>query len=162
MKNRTKIRLCSYGAAVLAVAAGLAVTGWRAASHWRTRLENHYQQAWAELSEYLAEMESTLNKLLYTNSLPEQTVLSAELLRDSGGAQHALSVLPSDAEPMADVYRYLAQAGEYAQSLAARRAAGEAPDEASAASLAALYDYAASLNDALLDYRRQTTPVFTH
>ena len=162
MKNRTKIRLCSYGAAVLAVAAGLAVTGWRAASHWRTRLENHYQQAWAELSEYLAEMESTLNKLLYTNSLPEQTVLSAELLRDAGGAQHALSVLPSDAEPMADVYRYLAQAGEYAQSLAARRAAGEAPDEASAASLAALYDYAASLNDALLDYRRQTTPVFTH
>lgn len=162
MTRRSKIRQISYGAAALAVAVGLAVNGWVAANRWRTRLENHYQSAWAELAEYLTEMESTLNKLLYTRSLPEQMVLSAELLRDAGCAQYALSALPNDAEPMANVYRYLAQAGEYAQSLAVRRAAGDEPDAASETSLTALYRYAVALNETLLDYRRQNTAKFTH
>ena len=90
-KRRRQIRIISYTAASLVISVALAITGWTAAERWRTRLENTYQRAWAELSEYLADMEATLNKVLYTNSLPEQTVLSAELLRDAGCAQNALS-----------------------------------------------------------------------
>lgn len=160
-KRRRQIRIISYTAASLVISVALAITGWAAAERWRTRLENTYQRAWAELSEYLADMEATLNKVLYTNSLPEQTVLSAELLRDAGCAQNALSALPMNEEPIREVYRFLAQAGEFAQALTVQRASGVEPDEVSANALQALFQYANELNVALQDYQRQAAPSFT-
>ena len=136
--RRARVRMISFAAAALAVAVGLAAVGWASAHRWRVRLENARQRAWAELSEYTSDMEFTLNKLMYTRSLPEQTLLSAELLRDAGCAKAALSRLPVSGAPMDGAYRFLSQAGEYAQALTAARAAGQEP-EGSADALLALY-----------------------
>lgn len=152
--RRARVRMISFAAAALAVAVGLAAVGWASAHRWRVRLENAQQRAWAELSEYTSDMEFTLNKLMYTRSLPEQTLLSAELLRDAGCAKAALSRLPMSGAPMDGAYRFLSQAGEYAQALTAARAAGQDP-EGSADALLALYRYAAQLNAALADAKAQ-------
>lgn len=151
--RRGKIRQIAYIIAALTVASALAVTGWAAARRWRTLLENTHQRAWAELTGYLADIEATLNKLLYTNSLPEQTALSAQLLRDTGCAKGALTQLPLTDAPADGIFRFLSQAGEYAHALTVQYAAGGGTDNNTTDHLRALYHYVDELNTGLGDYR---------
>lgn len=149
--KRAAIRLICFFCAALAVLGGFTYIGYSTANRYRTRLENGCRRSLEELSGYLADLEAALTKSLYSNSLPEQGLLSAQLLRDAGCAKEALEQLPLDETQLHGVNRFLSQTGEFAVSLSCRLSAGEALREEDRASLAALQRHARTLNAALQD-----------
>ncbi len=149
--RRAMIRLVSFFCTALLVLGGFTYIGYSTANRYRTRLENSFRRSLEELSTYLSNIEAALTKSLYSNSLPEQSLLSARLLRDAGCAKEALSQLPLDQAPLDKIYRFLSQTGEFAVSLSGRLSAGEALRKEDYDSLASLHSYARTLSASLQD-----------
>ncbi|MDD6175183.1 MAG: germination protein YpeB [Firmicutes bacterium] len=149
--RRAVVRLVSFLCAVLLILSGFTYVGYSAANRYRTRLENSCRRSFEELSTYLSNIEAALTKSLYSNSLPEQTLLAARLLRDAGCAKEALSQLPLEQTPLDRIYRFLSQTGEFAVSLSVRLSAGETLRTEDYDSLALLHSYARTLSASLQD-----------
>ena len=149
--RRAVVRLISFFCAALIVLGGFTYVGYSTANRYRTRLENEYRRSLEELSTYLSNVETALTKSLYSNSLPEQTLLASRLLRDAGCAKESLSQLPLSQTPLDKIYRFLSQTGEFAVSLSSKLSSGQSLNSEDYDSLASLRSYAHSLSASLQD-----------
>lgn len=117
LSKRALIRIISFLAAVLLVAAGIAVQQHAAARDYRLQLENTYARALGELSSYLANISADLEKGQYVGTPTQLSQMSARIWRESGGAKSALSSLPVSDLHMDNTYKFLSQVGDYAMAL---------------------------------------------
>lgn len=124
LSKRALIRIISFLAAVLLVAAGIAVQQHAAARDYRLQLENTYARALGELSSYLANISADLEKGQYVGTPTQLSQMSARIWRESGGAKSALSSLPVSDLHMDNTYKFLSQVGDYAMALSKKVAAG--------------------------------------
>ena len=149
MNRRTKIRILTF-----AVAGALTLTGLFTDLNTRlgsteTDLEIAYRRALGDLTEYVSDMRSTLQKAPYVGTGLTQTSLSAKLLEESGGAKAAMAVLPLSQQRTEKISRFLSQTGDYALTLSRQAAAGGALTDADNENLQALGSYAEKLLTAL-------------
>ena len=151
MTRRRKIQIISVLSVAFLALAGTAYGGYSLAGKYRRGLELTYQRALSDLGDYVAAMETTLDKSLYANTLPQQTGVAAKLIRESSGAQAALSALPSSGSDLSDVSRFLSQVGEYSLSLSSKASSGEEITEEEYAKLQELAGYAGTLQQSLND-----------
>ena len=151
MTTRTRIRVCLFSTVALILSVGWIVRD-QTTNAWHIQLENQRQSAWLSFSAHLSEMETALNQMMYTRSLPQQTELASTLAREAECAKLAWDSLTT--EPIPDVDRFLAQTGDYARAATTQTACGTdcKPEWQS------LYRYACALNGSVQDAAQADAP----
>lgn len=143
--RRSRIRLAGYLSALFVVLVATAAIGAAQTRHYKTAYEESQQRALLELGAYMDRIESDLSKVIYTNTPPMLSKLSASLWREATGAKSSLSQLPTSDLQMDNTYKFLSQIGEYAMSLNRKVADGGTISESERESLEKLLALARSL-----------------
>lgn len=148
MTRRSTIRMISYIAAALTILIVYVICNTRSMNAYKQRLEVGYQHSLTELSESLDTVNTDLTKSLYSNSPTELLTLSRDLLSQCTSAKNAVSRLPVSQMELSNIYKFLSQAGDYAQYIGTKLERGEMISEQEHENLAALLKYAGQFADA--------------
>lgn len=149
IKRRTFIRLISFSVAVFLALVGYVLKLGGNVNSYEAQIANRYNSALIDLSDYLAEIDTVLQKELYTGTAASLCSLSAECARLSGAAKECLAQLPVSADHTDGIYRYLSQVGNYSLSLAKKVSTGGELDDNDYKSLESLKEYSANLTEAI-------------
>ena len=71
-KLRKRIRVISFASSVFLTLAIFSITGYTIANKYKQNLEYNYLRSLNELSDYTSNLEITLDKGIYANTLPQQ------------------------------------------------------------------------------------------
>lgn len=147
LSRRSLIRLASFATALVITLTLTGVFGYILAVRYRTQLEYTYSRALDDLSNYLDNINYTLQKEQYANTPAQISALAALLWRDAGSAKSCLAQLPVTNAQIESVYRFLSQVGDYSLSLSKQNAVGMKVSMAQRKSIESLSAYAASLSN---------------
>lgn len=152
MENiRTRVRIITMGAAAVLICAGLAFQNYQMAQQYKTALEVSYLRAMEDLTTYTENISTTLTKGIYTGTPAKLNALTAQLWKEASAAKVALSQIPSGRFNLENTYKFLAQVGEYAVSLAKKAESGQQLTDEERENLQTLSDYADNLEQSLLN-----------
>lgn len=151
MNTRKTVRIISFALAACIIFGGTAYSGYALANRYRTSLEYTYQRALSDLSDYIANLETTLAKGIYANTPPQQYGISAKLLRDAGAAKTALGQLPLSDVELDNVNKFISQVGDFASYLSTKLSKGETITQEEMDSLEKMGEYAKVLHLDLSD-----------
>ena len=152
MENtRTRVRIITMLAAAILVCAGFAYQIYRMAAQYKEALEVSYLRAMEDLTTYTENISTTLTKSIYTGTPAQLNALTAKLWKESSAAKAALSQIPSSRFNLENTYKFLAQVGEYAVSLAKKAENGQEITAEERQNLLALSEYAENLEQSLLN-----------
>lgn len=144
-----KIRIISFiFAAALAVVGCIIMMNYRQ-NQLRETLNNSYNESLDELANYLTDMSETLKNESYTANPQQMRIFANKLSANAACAKSALERLPVSSQYTSGLYRFLSQAGEYSQYLAAVSQKTLSDDEQKA--LDELYNYAKTMSAAVSD-----------
>lgn len=149
--KRALVRIISFTAAVGLLIVGAAVSGFKLTSRYRNTVEYRYQLALNNLSDYVTNIKTTLEKSLYSNTASQQQPIFAKLMTMSEGAKSSLSQLPISIEQSTSIQKYLGQVGDYAFFALSKIAKNEELSEAEQSNLKKFYEYACELDTAVED-----------
>lgn len=147
MTKRNYIRIISYIAFGLVVLIGATVTNSRSMTGYKNQLELNYQQSLTELSECLDGINTDLTKSLYSNSQGEIYDLSRDLYSQCATAKNAMSRLPVSQMELANTYKFLSQAADYAQYIGSKLEDGKKISNEEHKTLVKLAGYAQKFSD---------------
>ena len=116
--SRKKLTLIiSFSCAVFIALTFSAISGYSIATKYKQNLESVYTRALNELTDYLDNIEHSLNKLLYSNTSSKQNSLLSQLSTESNSAKTALAELPIEKTSLDGINRFLSQTGNYSAYL---------------------------------------------
>ena len=148
MKRKNLYWLFSVTVTVLAV---FGIYEFFSARAYKRGLEDNYNRAFFELTDYIDDIDTLLAKSMLATSASEMASLSQELSVQSTAAKSCLAQLPITEVSLDKTEKFLAQVGDYTYTLSQNIINKKAISEDEYESLAALGTYAASLNNALAD-----------
>lgn len=148
MTRRTYVRMTSFIAFGLFILIVTAIISTREATAYKNQLEINYQQSLTELAECLDSVNTDLTKSLYSNSSGEIYDLSRDLYAQCSTAKNAISRLPISQMELNNTYKFLSQAGDYAQYIGQKIEKGEAISDDEHKNLSVLLDYAQKFSTA--------------
>ena len=151
MARRTYIRLTSFIIFTLFILIAAIIINTSAMNHYKNKLEISYQQSLSELNECLENVNTDLTKSIYSNSSGEIYDISRDLYASCSVAKNALSRLPVSQMELANTYKFLSQASDYAQYIGAKIENGEAISEKEHNNLVALMKYSERFYNASKD-----------
>lgn len=146
---RQKVRFICFSVAAFAVMGGFAISGHTLANKYRQDLEYSYTRALNELSDYISNLEITLTKGIYANTLTQQQGLANKIMSQSMGAKCALEQLPVSFEDAQNINKFISQTSEYANFLSNNSLKGNVNSDENWENLKKLGSYAKSLNGGL-------------
>lgn len=149
--KRVLVRIISFSLAVAVLMFGAGFCGFRLMLRYKTTIEYKYQLALNNLSDYMSNIRTTLEKGLYANTAAQQQPLFAKLMTMSEGAKSSLSQLPINAEQADSIQKYFAQVGDYSSFALAKLAKEEMLSEEEKNNFHSLYDYACALDLSISD-----------
>ncbi len=147
LSRRGWIRIISYTVALIVALTAGTISGYTLANQHRTTIEYSYQRALGELTEYLGNLDITLEKGKYANTSTQLQGLSTKLWKDAGYAKGLLGQLPVDGSELANTYKYLSQVGDFCMVLSKRVSEGGTITEEERASLKQLTNYSHEILD---------------
>ncbi len=147
LTRRSYIRIISFIIAIFAVLTAFAIITTSNMRSYKTQLEASYQQSLGELSGCLEAVNTDLTKTLYSNSSQELYTLSRDLFAQCQTAKNAVSRLPVSQMELGNVYKFLSQAGDYAQYITSELESGKTIDEKQHKNLYTLLSYAEKFSD---------------
>lgn len=145
LTKRQIVRLISFGAALLLLVSGACAAGFSIASRYKTTIEQSYQMALSELSDYMTSIKSSLSKGIYANTSTGRLSLASKLCSDSAGAKSALSRLPVSSSDAEGLQKFLSQVGDFSQSIISSAARGYEFSSQNRETLVSLSSYADKL-----------------
>lgn len=148
MKRRNLYWLFSVVVTVFAV---FGIYEFYNARAYRQGLEDSYNRAFFELTDYVDDIDTLLAKSMLATSASEMASLSQELSVQATAAKTCLAQLPITEVSLDKTEKFLAQVGDYTYTLSQNIINKKAISEDEYESLSALGTYAASLNSALSD-----------
>ena len=148
MTRRSYIRISSFIIFTVAVLLATAICSTRDMMNYRNRLEVSYQQSLSELNECLSNVNTDLTKSIYSNSTGEIYDLSRDLYASCSVAKNALSRLPVKQMELANAYKFLSQASDYAQFIGAKLESGKPISDKERKNLYTLQKYCEQFCDA--------------
>lgn len=143
---RRNVRIISFLMMAFLILSVFAISGYKIANKYRRELEYTYTRALNELSDYISNLEMTLNKGIYANTLPQQQGLSNKIMAQSMGAKCALEQLPIDYSEAQNINKFISQTSEYANSLSNTILNGNKVSDSELENLKKLGVYAKSVN----------------
>ena len=141
LSRRGVVRLISFNVALIVALTAGTITGYTAARRHRTTIEYTYQRALGELTDYLGNLDITLEKGKYASTASQLQGLSSKLWREAGFAKETLGQLPVNGSELAGTYKFLSQVGDFCMVLSNRVAAGGSITDEETASMKALAAY---------------------
>ena len=155
MTHRRKIQVISVTIATILVLGGTTVSGYMLAGKYRSNLEYSYQRALNDLNACVSNIESTLTKAVYTNTIPQQNGIAGQLMIQSNGAKTALAVLPLKSEELTNVNKFISQVGDFSSAISIQVSAGNKITEDEFKSIISLKKYAVTLKKDLAQVAEQ-------
>lgn len=149
LTKRQVVRLVSFGAALLLLVSGACIAGFSIADKYRTTIEQSYQMALSELSDYMTKIKSSLSKGIYANTSTGRLSLAAKLCSDSEGAKSSLSRLPVTPAESEKLQKFLSQVGDYSLSIINASSRGYEFSSRNRDTLVSLSEYADKLSPVL-------------
>lgn len=146
---RGKIRLTSYIIFALAALTVFSVVQSVKVAKYEREILLTRQRALISLDEYLSNITSDLQKVVYVSTPSMLTNLSTALWRDCAEAKNSLSELPSNDSSISNTYKFLSQVGEYIMSIQRNSMNGQTLTEAERQKLIELSKYATTLSEKL-------------
>lgn len=143
--KRQVVRLISFAAALVVLVGGACIAGFSIANNYRTTIEQSYQMALSELSDYLTSIKSSLSKGIYANTSTGRMSLAVKLCSDSAGAKSALSRLPVSTADAEKLQKFLSQVGDFSSSIINSASRGYEFSSQNRATLVSLSSYADKL-----------------
>lgn len=156
MKTPTKIRIVTFSLAALLLLGGFWLDSRLTLDAGSAQLEHVYRRALGDLTDHVANMESTLEKAQFAGSPTTQTQVSAQLLEQSGATKAAMAALPLSQEKAEAISRFLSRVGDYALAIS-RKSFSSDLEPADIRGLSTLQDYAGRLLQALTDIQAELT-----
>ncbi len=130
MTRKTVARWATFLAAAFAIVGGFALQGRAEAAAYRRLVSTGYQHSFAELTDQMEGLNSTLQKGQYATSPALLSSLCAEVYSRATAAQVALGELPYSNVELEETAAFLAKTGDYAYALSRQAtAAGAATSE---------------------------------
>ena len=154
MSRRAYIRITSYIIVSLSILISTTVINTRNMINYREKLEVSYQQSLCELNECLENVNTDLTKSVYSNSPGEIYDISRDLYASCSVAKNALSRLPVSQMELANTYKFLSQASDYAQFIGAKIESGKAISDNEHQNLLTLLNYSEKFYSASNDMVR--------
>lgn len=143
MEKRMKRAGITFVVAAFVVAVGFAIQGQVEARQYKRLLTNSYYHAFSELTTAVGELDTALQKSVYTTPGPLQSSLYQQVYAKALAAQYALGELPYGNVELERTAAFLAKTGDYAAALC--RVGGDGAAE----NLAALAAISGDLNGTL-------------
>ena len=147
MKRRTKIRILSFSLAAL-----VAFTAWGLWGSLTVRRLTYEKdavrgRALSQVCDYLAEIETTLQKASWAGTAGMLAGLSSDLHAEALGAKTGLAALSAGDAPLSNVYKFISQVGEYTAALQKKAERGETVTDGERQTLGSLRGYASDLKE---------------
>lgn len=143
MEKRLKRAKVTFVVAAFIIAVGFAIQGHAQARQYKRLLTNGYYHAFSELTTAVGELDTALQKSVYTTPGPLQSSLYQQVYAKALAAQYALGELPYGDQELEQTAAFLAKTGDYAAALC-RGGCDDATEN-----LAALAAISGGLNTAL-------------
>lgn len=145
-KSDIAIKITSYVLFAFIILTGFIIKLNNKLSSYETNLQNSNLKYIDELSENINDMENTLTKSLYTNTLTQQVKTFTKLSRESSNAKEDLSAISSTNEQLDNLNLFISQVSDYALSLTEKVAKGKNLSSEDMNNLNTLLNYTKSLN----------------
>lgn len=152
--RRRWIRLSGFTVMLIAVLGIFSYTNYVSARDYKRAVEHNYQRSLSDLSDYVNNIQVTLNKGIYANTPPMVGNLANSLWKESAGAKSSLGQLPVSELQLENTYRFLSQVGEYSLSLSKKTANGEKLSEDEHSQMLRLSELAQSLSKHISQMRQ--------
>lgn len=149
--KRVWVRIISFSLAVAVLLLGAGLSGYKLMSRYKTTIENKYQLALNDLSDYMSNIKTTLEKGLYANTSAQQQPLLAKLMTMSEGAKTSLSQLPISGDQSISIQKYFAQVGDFASFALAKLSKENKLSDDERKNFNILYEYACQLDLSISD-----------
>lgn len=154
MKQKTKVLLISYGAALLLVFHAALWACHVGADGYRTRLDVHANRAFSEAFHAVERLDYSLKKLPFASGSAMENAICAEISSDAQCVETALAILPVELDALETISKHVSVAGDYAFALSCAYAEGEPIPEIAKSVLADLSETTAGLHEALEELRQ--------
>lgn len=122
--RRGRIRVFSFGAALVTVLSGLAYAGWHQAATYERYIEHDYQNAFMNMSDSVTNIDVALQKGVYTRSPSMLAAIASQVTREAAVAQSAMASIPFSLEELDKTARFLSQVGDYTYFVSKQAAGG--------------------------------------
>ncbi len=155
MKQKTRILLIAYGAAMLLVFNAALWACHVGANGYRTRLDVHANRAFGEAFQAVERLDLSLKKLNFASDAAMENAVCAEIFSDAQRVETALSILPVELDALEQISRHVSVLGDYAFTLSRTAAAGQRIPEDVKTILSDLSETTASLYDTLGALRQE-------
>ncbi len=122
---------------------------YKRAKELRYAMELEYNRVFAELTEYVDDLEISLLKGQVVSTPKQMARLSADLYTQASAAKANLALLPIDGKQLEKTSEFLSQVGEYANCISDKMLRGEKLSEKEIKTMRELTDYAGTLKAGL-------------
>lgn len=141
------IRLITFTAAAILILLTRNIILMRENSRQKTLIQTGYLRAVEQLSAAADNINSTLEKQLYSAEPEQQSALAEKLFNEAAAAKAAMAELPIQKLSLENTYKFLSQVGNYARAIAEKSAAGESITEEEYNNLKTLHEFAKKLSE---------------
>lgn len=151
--TRGKIRIILYVLSVIVVLGVFTIINTTRAKAYEHQYLIQQERSISELSEYISNLQTDLQKGVYSNTPPMLASLATQLLRDAGGAKSSLSQINIAGIKLGNTYKFLSQVGNFTTTLSRNVADGKEINEGQRKQLIDLLNYATVISDSITDLR---------
>ena len=125
MKKKYAVLTISFLSAAMAVLGVVAWNGYSRAEKYELYLKNESAHAFDELATAIGEMDTALQKSLYTTTPAMTGAVCTELFGKAMTAQMSLGSLPVSSQELEQISGFISRVGDYAYALSRAAAGGE-------------------------------------
>lgn len=148
---RKKVKIISFSSFIFIILAIFSICGYTVANKYKQNIEYNYLRSLNELSDYTSNLEITLDKGIYANTLPQQYGLSSKISAQTLGAKMALEQLPVDYQGLDNINKFISQTGDFSNYLTTTVSKGQQIPDEDIDKLRQLGEYASEINTELRD-----------
>lgn len=145
MSKRKKIRIISFLSFILICLAILIFSLINQVNYYKNATNNNYQHAFSEFVSNFDEMNTALEKSVYSRSPEMLAAVCTQVYGKAQSAQMALGSLPFSSEALGETASFVSKVGDYSFTISKNAASG-VTDESSFEILEALSDNAADIS----------------
>ena len=143
---KNKVRILCFSVFILGSLVFFAISGYTLANRYKQDLEYIYIKSLNELSDYISNLEVTLEKGVYANTITQQQGLANKIMIETMGAKSSLEQLPLNYDEVLNINKFISQTSEYANFLSGNILRGKTISNEELENLKNLGSYAKSVN----------------
>ena len=154
LNRRSFIRLILYSATALIILLARTFILMKENARQKQLIKNNYSRALEDLALAADNINTALEKQLYSGTPKQQAYLSEKLANEASLAKAAMLQLPLNDLQLTSTYKYLSQVGNYSRSMAEKTSSGKVLTREEYNNLKVLFDYSKTMCDKIWEIEK--------